>query len=331
MRLRRAVVYDSYAMSPKKQPAAKSKHSTHAHEVGAASEIDARIKELQEAGDWRGDVLARVRTLIRQTLPEVEEDIKWRKPTNPRGVPVWSLGGIICTGELYKDKVKITFARGAAVPDPAGLFNASLDGNARRAIDIFEGEKLNSKAFRALVKQAAALNAEGTAGGEDGVGGSATGKRVGRKKAAPPRLLSGGNPQIAKAHGDEAVQAYIEAMPGWKRDVGQRLDAIITRAIPTVRKAVKWNTPLYGVDGPEAESGKRSKRGESLPWMLSFHCFDRYIKVAFFKGSALRPQPPVASKQRDVRYWHVHEGDEIDERRLTSWVKQASELPGEWM
>ncbi|HRD46103.1 MAG TPA: DUF1801 domain-containing protein [Caulobacter sp.] len=131
------------------------------------------------------------------------------------------------------------------------------------------------------------------------------------------KLLSGGNPQIAKGYGDGPVQAYIAAMPGWKRDVGRRLDTLIVKAVPGVLKAVKWNSPFYGV--------------EEDVWFLSFHCFDRYVKVAFFKGTSLDPVPPVGSKQKDVRYFHVHEGDELGEARFTGWVKQASRLPGERM
>ena len=131
----------------------------------------------------------------------------------------------------------------------------------------------------------------------------------------PPRLLSGGNPQIAKGHGDGPVQAYIAAMPAWKREVGRRLDTLVTAAVPGVEKAVKWNSPFYGfADGT---------------WFLSFHCFDRYVKVAFFRGAALDPPPPVGSQQKDVRYLHIHEGDEIDEPQLTAWVTQASQRPGE--
>lgn len=118
--------------------------------------IDARLAEL---GDWRGEMLARLRALIKQAVPEIREDVKWRKPSNPSGVPVWEHGGIVCTGETYKDKVKLTFAKGAALDDPAGLFNASLDGNARRAIDFREGERIDEPAFKALVRAAAALNA----------------------------------------------------------------------------------------------------------------------------------------------------------------------------
>jgi hypothetical protein len=132
-----------------------------------------------------------------------------------------------------------------------------------------------------------------------------------------PTLLSGGNPQIPKGYGDEPVQAYIAAMPDWKRDVGRRLDALIVDAVPGVRKAVKWNSPFYGV--------------EDGAWFLSFHVFARYVKVAFFRGGALTPVPPVASKVADTRYLHVHEHEPLDEAQFTAWVEQASRLPGERM
>jgi hypothetical protein len=141
--------------------------------------------------------------------------------------------------------------------------------------------------------------------------------KPGPGKTAKPKLLSGGNPQIAKGYGDAPVQAYITAMPGWKRDVGRRLDALIERTVPGVAKAVKWNSPFYGV--------------EEGAWFLNFHCFTRYIKVAFFRGASLSPVPPGQSKHRQVRYLDIHEDDEIDETRLAAWVKQASKLPGERM
>lgn len=122
----------------------------------AGALIAARIEEL---GDWRGQTLGRLRGLIREALPDVTETVKWRKPTNPSGVPTWERDGILCTGETYKDKIKLTFARGAALADPAGLFNASLDGGTRRAIDIREGETVKAEAFKALIRQAAAANA----------------------------------------------------------------------------------------------------------------------------------------------------------------------------
>jgi hypothetical protein len=138
--------------------------------------------------------------------------------------------------------------------------------------------------------------------------------KPGAKAAKPVKLLAGGNPQIAKADGDVPVQAYIAAMPGWKRDVGRRLDALIVRAVPSVRKAVKWNSPFYGIEGQG--------------WFLSFHCFTKYIKVAFFRGASLRPVPPGQSKHEEVRYLDIHENDPLDEAQLTAWVNQASQLPG---
>jgi len=137
------------------------------------------------------------------------------------------------------------------------------------------------------------------------------------RKATKPALLSGGNPQIAKAYGDAPVQAYIAAMPGWKSDVGRRIDALIVRIVPGVRKSVKWNSPLYGV--------------EDQVWFLGVRCFTKYIKVAFFRGASLRPLPPGESKQKEVRYLDIHEDDQLDEAQLAAWVKQASQLPGERM
>ena len=133
-------------------------------------------------------------------------------------------------------------------------------------------------------------------------------------KGRPVKLLSGGNPQIAKADGDAPVQAYIAAMPGWKRDLGRRLDALIVRNVPNVKKAVKWNSPFYGIEGQG--------------WFLSFHVFTRYVKVTFFKGTSLRPIPAGPSKHKDVRYLDIHEGDELDEAQMPKWLKQAAALPG---
>ncbi len=138
--------------------------------------------------------------------------------------------------------------------------------------------------------------------------------KIAKKAATKPKLLGGGNPQIAKGDGDASVQAYIAAMPGWKREIGKRLDAIIVRAVPNVQKAVKWNTPFYGIEGQG--------------WFLGFHCITKYVKVAFFRGTSLRPLPPVESKQKEVRYFHIHEDDQLDEEQFADWVKQASRLPG---
>ena len=137
-----------------------------------------------------------------------------------------------------------------------------------------------------------------------------------RAKAAKPVLLAGGNPQIAKADGDTPVQAYIAALPGWKRDVGRRVDVLIARTVPGVRKAVKWNSPFYGVEGQG--------------WFLSFHSYTNYVKVAFFRGASLHPVPPGESRHKEVRYLDIREHDPLDDARLASWIEQAAGLPG-WM
>jgi hypothetical protein len=156
---------------------------------------------------------------------------------------------------------------------------------------------------------------------EEGAKARPKAKRASRASAARkvPKgekvvLLSGGNPQIAKADGDAPVQAYIAAMPGWKRELGKRLHALIVRNVPNVRKAVKWNSPFYGIEGQG--------------WFLSIHVFTRYVKVTFFRGTSLRPVPPGDSKLKDVRYCDIHEGDELDEAQMAAWVKQAAALPG---
>src|SRR5882724_4876715 len=139
-------------------------------------------------------------------------------------------------------------------------------------------------------------------------------KKAARRGAAKPALLAGGNPQIAKADGDAPVQAYIAAMPGWKREVGRRLDALIVRTVPGVRKAVKWNTPFYGIEGQG--------------WFLGFHCLTKYVKVAFFRGTSLCPVLPGESKQKEVRYLDIHEDDKLDEVQMATWIRQAAALPG---
>ncbi len=138
-----------------------------------------------------------------------------------------------------------------------------------------------------------------------------------QKDEASPRLLSGGNPQIPKGYGDEPVQAYIAALPGWKRQAGARLDVLIVKAVPDVQKAVKWNSPLYGLEGQG--------------WFLGVHAFNRYLKLGFFRGADLDPPPPVASKAGATRYLHIHEDEALDEAQLADWISQASRLPGERM
>jgi hypothetical protein len=257
----------------------------------ASGLIDQRIRDL---GGWRGETLARMRALILEDDTEMTEEWKWMNP-------VWSHHGIVCTGEAYTKVVKLTFARGASVPDPKHLFNSSLEGNTRRAIDIHEGEKVDARAFKALVKAAVAQNAP-----------LAKKAKPGPREAKPVKLLSGGNPQIAKADGDAPVQAYIAAMPGWKRAIGKRLDALIVRSVPNVRKAVKWNSPMYGIEGQGM--------------FLGFHTFTNYVKVTFFRGTSLRPVPPGGTG-KDARWIDIHE-DDLDEAQMATWVKQAAALPG---
>jgi len=150
-----------------------------------------------------------------------------------------------------------------------------------------------------------------------GLAKAATTAKPNVSKAEPVKLLAGGNPQIAMGDGDAPVQAYIAAMPGWKSDVGRRLDALIVRTVPGVLKAVKWNSPLYGVDDQR--------------WFLGIHCFTKFIKVAFFRGASLHPVPPGESKSKDTRYLNIHEDDQLDEAQFAAWVQQASQLPAERM
>jgi hypothetical protein len=224
----------------------------------------------------------------------------------------------------YKQVVKLTFARGASLKDPRKLFNSSLEGNMRRAIDIREGEVLDGRAFKALIQAAVAENLKlGAAKSKSPAKAKAKAKAVAQEakplKVKKPEkaavvLLSGGNPQIAKADGDVPVQAYIAAMPGWKHDIGIRLDTLITQLVPNVKKAVKWNTPFYGVEGQG--------------WFLGFHVFTRYVKLSFFRGTLLKPAPPGGTG-KDARWIDIHE-DDFDEKQITQWIKQAAVIPG-WL
>ena len=188
--------------------------------------------------------------------------------------------------------MKPTFVHGAKLPDPKKLFNATLDGN-KGAIELYQGDKVDSNAFKVLVREAVAYNTENTDRG--------------------PVLLSGCNPQIPKADGDAPVQAYIAAMPDWKSDVGRRLDDLIVRNVPSVRKAVRWNSPWYGVEG----------KG----WFLSYHVFTRYVKVTFLNGASLCPAPHGSGKDKDSRWIDIYEG-ELNEVQMETWVRQAAALPG---
>ncbi|MBL8861267.1 MAG: DUF1801 domain-containing protein [Planctomycetes bacterium] len=277
-----------------------------------AQRIDARIEEL---GDWRGELLARLRRIVQDADPQVVEEWKWR------GVPVWEHDGILCTGEIYRNHVKLTFHNGAALADPSQLFNSSLAGNTRRAIDFSQGAPIDERALKALVRSAVSWNKarSDARAGKPRTSATKPGANPARKARAEPartkvRLLAGGNPQIAKADGDAPVQAYIAALSGWQRERAQRVDAIVVKTLPDVRKAVKWNSPLYGVEGQG--------------WFLGVHVFTRYLKLAFFRGASLRPVPPGTSKDEHTRYLDLHEDHDLDEQQLARWVKQAAALPG---
>jgi hypothetical protein len=278
--------------------------------TSASDRLDARIAELD---DWRGERLAEIRKLIHEVDPDVIEEWKWM------GTPVWSHDGMYVLANAHKEKVKLQFFHGAHLKDPKKLFNAGLEGNKWRAIDFHPGDKIDKAALKALLREAIAYNGSHSVPKSKG-SRKVMPKKKAKKKAkkaktkdAKPALLTGGNPQIAKADGDAPVRRYIAAMPGWKRAAGRRLDALITRTVPGVQKAVKWNSPFYGV-------------GEG--WFLNFHCFTKYIKVAFFRGTSLRPPPPGASKHAEVRYLDIHEDEALDEKLLASWIRQAAKLPG---
>ena len=270
----------------------------------AASELISR--RIAELADWRGETLARMRRLIKDAAPDVVEEWKWR------GTPVWSYDGIICTGETYKKVVKLTFARGASLDDPAGLFNSSLEGNVRRAIDIHEGEEVDEADFKALVGKAVALNSSRKSrpsraakpGAAAGDGKRPTAGRNGTSVTAGPNL-AGGNPQIAKADGDAPVQAYIAAMPGWKRETGSRL-----------RRAHRAHRPR-GAQSSEVEFALLRRRGPGLvPELPLLHP----VRQRVFRGGSLQPLPPGESKDKDVRYLDIHEGDQLDEDLVASWI-----------
>ncbi len=250
----------------------------------ASRKIDEKIAEL---GDWRGERLSEVRRLILEADPEAVEEWKWQNSA------VWSHDGVVAAAKATKAKVRVTFAHGASLPDPGKLFNASLDADTMRTIETLEGDAIDAAALQALVREAVAFNAK-----QDG---------------AAPVLLSGGNPQIPKGDGDAPVQAYIAAMPGWKSEVGRCLDALIERTVPGVHKAVRWNSPFYGVEG--------------MGFFLNLHVFTRFVRVTFFRGVALEPPPPGKMKDPDARHVDIQEG-ELDEAQMAAWVRQAAAIPG---
>ena len=264
-----------------------------ADELSAAERIDARVAELD---DWRGARLAEFRKLIHEAEPDVTEEWKWR------GTPVWEYNGILLVGDGFRDKVKLTFHSGAMLRDRDNVFNAGLGGNKWRAIDSFEGDEIDKTGFKKLVREAVSYNTK-----------QRLSKTKGGMVDGKPVLLSGGNPQMPKSEGDAPVQAYIAAIPRWKSDLARRLDEIIVSNVREVRKAMRWNSPFYGIDG----------RG----WFVSYHVFSRYVKVTFLNGSSLDPVPSGGGKDPDARWVDIYEG-ELDEEQMADWVRQSAGLPG---
>ena len=256
-------------------------------------------------GDWRDETLARVRALILEADPEMIEERKWRKPSNGMaGVPVWSHNGIVCTGETYKKRREADVRQGGLAPGPdaalqfqPGRQHAQGDRHSRRGEDR-RGRVQGARARRRW-----------------------PGMSLPAKKAKPGRAvqsrwsLSGGNPQIAKADGDAPVQAFIAAMPGWKRDVGRRLDALIVRTVPERAQGRAVEHALLRHRGPAAGSSASIASRSTSRWRSS--AARRCVR-----------SHPVESKQKDVRYLHIYEDDQLDEKLVASWIKQASELPG---
>ena len=296
-------------------------------------------------------IAERIDALAAKTLPGLQRSVKW-------GMSYYGVGDgwCFCCGG-FADHVKLMFVNGAALVPVPPVTPVAM-GKSTRGVELTSIDDINERQIAKWMKQVAAVPGVGAKKsavrevvlgarvpiaprekrhfeGANDMAIKAPQKSKSKKaatvatrktttKEAPraatsrvkePRLLSGGNPQIAKADGDAPVQVFIAAMPGWKRDVGRRLDALVVRTVPEVRKAVRWNTPFYGIEGQG--------------WFLAFHCITKYIKVAFFRGASMTPVPPVASKQKDVRYFHIFENDVLDEKLLAHWIKQASQLPGE--
>jgi hypothetical protein len=291
---------------------AKKKSTAKPDTAGSPSAlIDARIREL---GDWRGEMLARLRALVHEADPEVVEEWKWR------GTPVWSHGGLICTGETYQQVVKMTFAKGASVADPSGLFNASLEGNTRRAIDFKEGDEPDAKALKALIRAAVALNETTTRGR---AAAKAPARKTAAAKAAAAEVATG--PQgpapgkarkpasLPKSDGDAGVQAYIASLEPWQAELARRVDTLVAKHVPGLRKGVRWHCPFYGVEGQG--------------WFLAFAAFQRHVKFTFFQGRSLDPAPPLG-EGKEARSLDLREPDALDEKQWTAWLRQAAALPG---
>lgn len=261
--------------------------------LSAVERINARIAEM---GDWRGQRLADFRALIHEAEPDVTEELQGK------GTIGWTYNGVFAVGDAHKDKVKLTFHSGATLRDANNLFNARPGEDKSRTINSFETDEIDGASFKRLVRAAVSYNTKQIL--SKAKGGMLDGK---------PVLLSGGNPQIPKSDGDAPVQAYIAAIPRWKRDLARRLDEIVVGNVPEVRKAMRWNSPFYGIKGQG--------------WFVSYHVFSRYIKVTFLNGALLDPVPPGGGKDPDSRWIDIYEG-KLDEEQMAEWVRQSAALPG---
>jgi hypothetical protein len=252
--------------------------------------------------------LREVRKTMKSALPGAEEGIRW-------GVPWYKDGGPIAGFAAYKNHVGLVFWLDELQTKVRRLLAEQGYTSGKRTLQIRFDQKVPAAAIRQILKAQAKMSEVRSKGVRN-----KRSRASGKARVPPPakerqaKLLTGGNPQIAKADGEAPVQAYITAMPGWKRDVGRRLDALIVRTVPSVRKAVKWNSPFYGVEGQG--------------WFLAFHVFTRYVKVTFFQGTSLRPVPPGGTGE-DARWIDIRERD-LDEARMATWVQQAAALPG-WL
>ncbi len=243
--------------------------------------------------DWRGPILAEIRDLVWEADPEVVEDSK------PMGCPTWSHTGIFAVSTASDDQVRISFANGSKLSDPENLLKYTPKGDTWWAIELNEGDEIDDHAFKELVQRAVTYNIKN--------------KPSYIKEAAGPILLSGGNPQIPKGDGDAPVQAYIALMPEWKRELGCRIDDLIEQIVPNVQKAMRWNSPFYGV--------------KAKGWFLSYHVFDKYLKVTFLNGASLNPIPSGGGKDPDSRWINIIE-NEFDTAQMSDWVRQSAAMPG---
>ena len=258
--------------------------------AGGKKLTNAKIASLD---GWRGKMLTEIRDLVWEADPEVVEE--WK----PMGYPAWSHTGIYAVATVRDDLVTVSFAHGSKLADPNRLFNNAPNHDTWWSIELHEHDAIDDIGFKGLVEQAVAYNIKN--------------KPSYIKDVAGPIYLSGGNPQIPKGDGDAPVQAYIALMPGWKRKLGTELDQLIEHLVPDVQKAMRWNSPFYGVEGQG--------------WFLSYHVFDKYLKITFLNGTTLNPIPSGGGKDPDSRWINIFE-NAFDADQMSDWIRQSAAVPG---